>query len=38
MGMIDSHNKKALDIIGHILWEVVQEADGDESTFLSALP
>ena len=38
MGVIDFHYKKALDIIGHILWGVVQEADRDESTFLSALP
>ena len=38
MGMIDFHYRKALDIIGHILWGVVQEADRDESTFLSALP
>ena len=27
MGMIDFHYKKALNIIGHILGEVVQEAD-----------
>ena len=38
MGMIDFRYKKALNIIGHILWGVVQEADRDESTFLSALP
>ena len=38
MGMIDFHYKKALNIIGHILGGVVQEADRDESTFLSALP
>ena len=38
MGMIDFHYKKALNIIGHILWGVVQEANQDESTFLSALP
>ena len=38
MGMIDCHYKKALNIIGHTLWGVVQEADRDESTFLSALP
>ena len=38
MGTIDFHYKKALDIIGPILWGVVQEADRDESTFLSALP
>ena len=38
MGVIDFHYKKALNIIGQILWGVVQEADRDESTFLSALP
>ena len=38
MAMIDFHYKKALNIIGHILWGVVQEANQDESTFLSALP
>ena len=38
MGVIDSHYKKALTIIGHTLWGVVQEAGRDESTFLSALP
>ena len=38
MGMIDFRYKKALNIIGHILGGVVQEADRDESTFLSALP
>ena len=38
MGVIDSHYKKALKIIGHTLWRVVQEADRDESMFLSALP
>ena len=37
MGMIDLHYKKALKIIGHTLWGVVQEADRDESTFLSTL-
>ena len=38
MGRIDFRYKKALNIIGHILGGVVQEADRDESTFLSALP
>ena len=38
MGVIDFRYKKALNIIGQILWGVVQEADQDESTFLSALP
>ena len=38
MGVIDFHYKKALNIIGHTLWGVVQEADRDESTFPSALP
>ena len=38
MGVIDFHYKKALNIMGHILWGVVQEVDRDESTFLSALP
>ena len=38
MGMIDFRYKKALNIIGHILWGVVQEVDRDESMFLSALP
>ena len=38
MGVIDFRYKKALNIIGQILWGVVQEADRDESTFLSALP
>ena len=38
MGVIDFLYKKALNIIGHILWGVVQEADRDESMFLSALP
>ena len=37
MGMIDSRYKKALNIIAHTLWGVVQEADRDESMFLSAL-
>ena len=37
MGMIDSRYKKALDIIAHTLWGVVQEADRDGSMFLSAL-
>ena len=37
MGMIDSRYKKALDIIAHTLWGVVQEADQDGSMFLSAL-
>ena len=37
MGVIDFHYKKALNIIAHILWGVVQEADRDESMFLSAL-
>ena len=38
MGVIDFHYKKALNNIGHALWGVVQEADRDESTFLSDLP
>ena len=38
MGVIDFRYKKALNIIGHILMGVVQEADQDESTFLSTLP
>ena len=38
MGMIEFRYKKALNIIGHIFGGVVQEADRDESTFLSALP
>ena len=38
MGVIDFRYKKALNIIGHILRGVVQEANRDESTFLSALP
>ena len=38
MGVIDFRYKKALNILGHILWGVVQEADRDEPTFLSALP
>ena len=38
MGVIDFCYKKALNIIGHILGGVVQEANRDESTFLSALP
>ena len=37
MGMIDLCYKKALNVIGHTLRGVVQEADRDESTFLSAL-
>ena len=37
MGMIDFHYKKALNIIAHTLSGVVQEADRDESMFLSAL-
>ena len=37
MGMIDFHYKKALNIIAHTLWGVVQEADRDKSMFLSAL-
>ena len=37
MGMIDCRYKKALNIIAHTLWGVVQEADPDESMFLSAL-
>ena len=37
MGMIDFRYKRALSIIGHTLWGIVQEADRDESTFLSAL-
>ena len=37
MGLIDFRYKKALNIIGHTLWGVVQEADRDESTFLSAV-
>ena len=37
MSVIDSHYKKALDIIAHTLWGVVQEADRDGSMFLSAL-
>ena len=35
---IDFHYRKALNIIGHILWRVVKEADRDESMFLSVLP
>ena len=37
MGVIDFRYKKALNIIAHTLWGVVQEADRDESMFLSAL-
>ena len=37
MGMIDFRYKKALNIIARTLWGVVQEADGDESMFLSAM-
>ena len=37
MGVIDSRYKKALDIIAHMLWGVVQEANRDGSMFLSAL-
>ena len=37
MGVIDFCYKKALNIIGQTLWGIVQEADRDESTFLSAL-
>ena len=33
MGMIDFRYKKALNIIAHILWGVVQEADRDELCF-----
>ena len=38
MGMTGFRYKKALNIIGHILGGVVQEAERDESTFLPALP
>ena len=38
MGIIDFRYKRALNIISNILGGVVQEADRDESTFLSALP
>ena len=38
IGIIDFHYKRALNIISNILGGVVQEADQDESTFLSALP
>ena len=38
MGVIDFRYRKAPNILGQILWGVVQEADRDESTFLSALP
>ena len=37
MGMIDFHYKKALNIISHPLWGVVQEADRYGSMFLSDL-
>ena len=37
IGVIDFHYKKALNIIARTLWGVVQEADRDESMFLSAL-
>ena len=37
MGVIDFRYKKALKIIAHTLWRVLQEADRDESMFLSAL-
>ena len=36
IGMIDFHYKKALNIIAHTLWGVVQEPHRDESMFLSA--
>ena len=37
MGLIDFRYKKGLNIIGHIVWGVVQEADRDGPTFLPAL-
>ena len=34
MGVVDHRYKKALDIIGHTLWEVTQEADRDHTLAL----
>ena len=37
MGVVDHHYRKALDIIGHTLWEVTQEADRDHSLSLPGI-
>ena len=37
MGVIDHRYKKALQIIGHTLWEVTQEADKDHTLSLPGL-
>ena len=37
MGVIDHRYEKALRIIGHMLWEVTQEADRDHTLSLPAI-
>ena len=37
MGVIDHRYRKALQIIGHTLWEVTQEANRDHTLFLPGL-
>ena len=37
MGVVDHRYKKALNIIGHTLWEVTQEADRDPTLALPGI-